>query len=68
MGRAKYASLIDLKAGYHNVLFGESAKYATFTTHRGRFRWLRMPFGLSNAPAHFTWVMNDIVHGDRAQG
>jgi hypothetical protein len=54
MGRRKYASLIDLKAGYHNIPFEPvSSRYATFVCHRGKFRWLRMPFGLTNAPAHF---------------
>jgi hypothetical protein len=64
MGRRKFASLIDLKAGYHNIPFEPvSSRYATFVCHRGKFRWLRMPFGLTNAPAHFQWVMEDIIHG-----
>ena len=64
MQRRKYASLVDLKAGYHNIPFEPtSAKYATFVCHRGKFRWKRMPFGLSNAPAHFQWAMEQIIHG-----
>lgn len=56
--------MIDLKAGYHNIPFEhKSSKYATWVCHRGKFRWLRMPFGLTQAPAHFQWVMEDIIHG-----
>ena len=69
MGRKKYASLIDLKAGYHNIPFDpDTNKYAIFTCHKGKFKWLRMPFGLTNAPAHFQWAMEDIIHGPGADG
>ena len=69
MGRRKYASLIDLKAGYHNVPFDPATnKYAIFTCHKGKYKWLRMPFGLTNAPAHFQWVMEDIIHGTGSDG
>ena len=62
MRRRKLASLIDLKAGFHNIPFDkESSKYAAFICHKGRYRWLRMPFGLTQAPAHFQWVMEDII-------
>ena len=49
LGRAKWISMIDLKAGYHNIPFEhESSSYdSTFATHRGKYRWLRMPMGLT---------------------
>ena len=69
MGRRKYASLVDLKAGYHNIPFdSETAPLATFTCHRGKFQWTRMPFGLTNAPAHFQHCMETIIHGPAADG
>lgn len=38
----------DLKSGYwHVVLDEESSKLTTFQTCCGRYRWLRLPFGLS---------------------
>ncbi len=41
-------SLIDLKAGFHNIKFEEESSYlSTFVCHLGKFRWLRMPFGLT---------------------
>jgi len=52
--RHKYISVVDLKAGFHNVpLDYETSLMTTFVTHMGKFRWLRMPFGLQNAPNHF---------------
>ena len=38
----------DLKSGYwHVILDEESSKLTTFQTCCGRYRWLRLPFGLS---------------------
>ena len=54
LGHAKWISMIDLKAGFHNIPFEHESSYdSTFVTHRGKFRWLRMPMGLTQAPAHF---------------
>ena len=48
LGRAKLISMIDLKAGYHNIPFEHESSYdSTFSTHRGKYRWLRMPMGLT---------------------
>ena len=48
LGRHKYVSLIDLKAGFHNIKFEERSSYRScFVCHKGKFRWLRMPFGLT---------------------
>ena len=55
--------MVDLKAGFHNVpLDYETSLMMTFMTHMGNFRRLRMPFGLQNAPNHFQWVMESILH------
>ena len=48
LGRAKWVSMLDLKAGFHNIPFKATSSYdSTFVTHRGKFRWLRMPMGLT---------------------
>ena len=57
-------SMLDLKAGFHNVPFEEKSSYdSTFITHRGKFRWLRMPMGLTQAPAHFQYVVETVLKG-----
>lgn len=56
--------MIDLKARFHNILFETNSSYdCTFITHRGKYRWLRMPMGLTQAPAHFQFVVEDILRG-----
>ena len=44
---AKVFSICDLKQGYHHVKLDEESSYlTTFATPFGRYRWLRLPFGL----------------------
>jgi ribonuclease HI len=58
-------SLLDLKAGFHNVpLTYETSLKVSFVCHKGRYKWLRMPFGLQEAPAHFQMVMESILGED----
>jgi ribonuclease HI len=67
LGRAKYISKIDLKAGFFNVpLAQDSRRYTAFSCAAGRFYWNRMTMGMCNAPAHFQWVMEDVLLGEEA--
>ncbi|XP_028416418.1 uncharacterized protein LOC114540431 [Dendronephthya gigantea] len=44
---AKYFSIVDARSGYWNIqLDHESSVYTTFYTPHGRYRFLRLPFGL----------------------
>ena len=48
LGRARYVSMLDLKAGFHNVPFERKSSYlACFTTHCSIYCWVRMPMGLT---------------------
>ena len=51
---AKIFLVLDLEAGYWHVKLDEESSYLTaFTTPFGRYRWLRMPFGINPAAEIF---------------
>ena len=57
-------TVIDLKSGYWQVAMDESSISRTaFSTPDGHYEFLRLPFGLKNAPTDFSRIMK-IVLGD----
>ena len=58
----KYYSTIDLRKGFYQLELSEESKHkAGFTTPFGIFEFNRLPFGLSNGPAFFSSVMQNIL-------
>ena len=61
---AKLFSVLDARNGFwHIVLDEESSFLTTFKTPYGRYRWKRMPFGISSAPEVFQHRMCEVVEG-----
>jgi hypothetical protein len=58
---ARIFTKLDIRWGYNNVCIKEGDEHkAAFTTNRGLFEPLVMFFGLTNSPATFQTMMNDI--------
>jgi hypothetical protein len=58
---ARFFTKLDVRWGFNNVRIWEGDKWkAVFCTNRGLFEPLVMYFGLTNSPATFQTMMNDI--------
>ncbi|KAL4126715.1 hypothetical protein QTP88_010924 [Uroleucon formosanum] len=64
LGKSKYYSTLDLAQGYHQVPMNPADREKTaFSTDKGHFEFLRMPFGLKGAPGTFQRMINKVLSG-----
>ena len=59
---AKVFTVMDVQNGFWHVSLDEESSYlTTFQTPFGRYRWRRMPFGISFAPEVFQRKMHELI-------
>ena len=64
LSTGKVFSKIDLTHAYQQMkLTEDSRNYVTINTHRGLFRYTRLPFGVASAPSIFQKVMDTVLQG-----
>ena len=53
-----------MKNGFWHIRLDEESSYLTmFGTSFGRYRWLKMPFGISPAPEYFQQRLDQAIEG-----
>ena len=56
--------MLDLRSGYHHIALGKNAiKKTASVTPFGKYVYLKVPFGLVQAPSYFQNLMNKVVNG-----
>jgi len=61
---AKYFSVLDARSGYWQIkLSDQSSRLTTFNTPFGRYRYLRMPFGVNSAQDVFQRRVDETYEG-----
>ncbi|MBW0565813.1 hypothetical protein O181_105528 [Austropuccinia psidii MF-1] len=69
LSRAKYITSMDALKGFHqNVLTPKGKKLLRVITHCGIYEYIRMPFGIKNAPSHYQIMMNTILPTELSEG
>lgn len=64
MPGAKVFTVLDAKSGFLQIKLDEASSYlTTFNTPNGRYKWLRLPFGIKCAPEIFQRIMDEMLEG-----
>ncbi|MBW0549596.1 hypothetical protein O181_089311 [Austropuccinia psidii MF-1] len=69
LSKAKYITSMDALKGFHQTfLMPKTRKLLRIITHCSIYEYLRMPFGIRNAPSHYKRMLNTIFPTELSEG
>ena len=64
MNGGKHFTKINVAQAYNQVTLDEESRdLTTINTHKGLYRWTRLPYGVASSPAIFQEIMDKILQG-----
>jgi hypothetical protein len=64
LGQSKIFSVLDMALGYYQIAIKPDHREKTvFSCHRSHFQFIKMPFGLNNAPATYQRYIDVVLMG-----
>ncbi|MBW0491645.1 hypothetical protein O181_031360 [Austropuccinia psidii MF-1] len=69
ISQAVYINTMDILKRFHkNVVTPRARKYLRIIVHCGVYEYLRMPFGIKNAPSNFKRILNEMFLEEPSEG
>ncbi|MBW0574149.1 hypothetical protein O181_113864 [Austropuccinia psidii MF-1] len=69
LSKANYITSKNALKGFHQkCLIPKAQKLLRIITHCGIYEYLRMPFGIKNAPSHYQRMMNTVFTTELSEG
>ena len=64
LGKANFFTILDLISGYHHIaLDNDAIKKTPPIMPLGTYKYLKVPFGLAQAPIYFQNLMTKVLNG-----
>ncbi|KAL0811097.1 hypothetical protein ABMA28_010365 [Loxostege sticticalis] len=62
LGKAKFFTSLDMATGFHQIPMDSDSVHCTgFVTPEGHYEYLKMPYGLANAPVVYQRIISDTL-------